>query len=160
VDTFEAFGMFGSLADFGVEQEIRRLEANVRPILVYLYGPPACGKLTVARQLAELSLIDAPAVLGGQRWADISTEYNMGLVVQLIDDGIALGRIPPQPAVPLARILLGAVREGALYLAGAPDPGAAREQVGAVLNGVIDSIGRAAQLATRAPGRLGGGRLG
>ncbi len=62
--------------------------------------------------------------------------------MQLISSGIELGRIPPQPPVPLAHILLGAVREGALYLAGAADPAAARAQVGAVLNGFIESIAR------------------
>jgi hypothetical protein len=90
--------------------------------------------------MARIMLVDAPAVLGAQAWSDISTDYNMGLVVQLITYGIELGRIPAQPAVPLARILLGAVREGALYLAGADDPAAAREQVGAVLNAIIESL--------------------
>lgn len=91
-------------------------------------------------EMARIMLLDAPAVLGAQGWSDISTEYNMGLAVQLITRGIELGRIPPQPAVPLARILLGALREAALYLASAPDPAAAREQVGAILNGIIESI--------------------
>ena len=85
-------------------------------------------------------LIDAPAVLGEQGWSDISSEYNMGLVLQLITLGIELGRIRPQPVVPLARILLGALREAAVYIASAPDPVVARDQVGAVLNGIIESV--------------------
>jgi len=41
-----------------------------------------------------------------------------------------VGRIAPQPVAPLARILLGALREAAVFLARAPDPAAARNQVG------------------------------
>ena len=90
-------------------------------------------------EMARIMLIDAPAVLGAQGWSDASTESDIGLVVQLITHGIELGRIRPQPAVPLARILLGALREAALFLASAPDPAAARDQVGAVLNRIIES---------------------
>jgi hypothetical protein len=39
----------------------------------------------------------AGRAVGEQGWSDISNEYNIGLVVQLITRGIELGRIPPQP---------------------------------------------------------------
>jgi hypothetical protein len=85
-------------------------------------------------------LIDAPAVLGEHGWSEAGNEDEMSLVMQLITRGIELGRILPQPVVPLARILTGALREAVLYLASAPDPAAARDQVGAVLNGIIESV--------------------
>jgi AcrR family transcriptional regulator len=110
------------------------------PIAAMRLGTGAFLDICTEPEMARIMLVDAPAVLGAQRWTDISTEYNMGLVEQLIARGIELGRIAPQPVVPLARILLGAVREAALYIAGAPDPAAAREQAGAVLNGIIESI--------------------
>jgi AcrR family transcriptional regulator len=110
------------------------------PITAMRLGTAVFLDICTEPEMARIMLIDAPAVLGAQGWADISTEYNMGLVVQLIDRGIELGRIPAQPVEPLARILLGAVREAALYLASAPDPAVAREQVGAVLNGIIASL--------------------
>ena len=74
-----------------------------------------------------------------QGGSDPGSESDIGLVMQLITRGIELGRIRPQPVVPLARILLGALREAALFLASAPDPAAARDQVGAVLNRIIES---------------------
>jgi AcrR family transcriptional regulator len=120
------------------------------PIAAMQLGTAVFLDICTEPEMARIMLIDAPAVLGEQRWADISTEYNMGLVLQLISRGIEIGRIPAQPIVPLGRILLGALREGALYLAGADDPAAAREQVGAVLNGIIESVARPAELA---PGR-------
>jgi AcrR family transcriptional regulator len=112
------------------------------PIAAMQLGTAVFLDICTEPEMARIMLLDAPAVLGAQGWTDISTEYNMGLVVQLINSGIELGRIPPQPPVPLAHILLGAVREGALYLAGAADPAAARTQVGTVLNGFIESIAR------------------
>jgi hypothetical protein len=60
--------------------------------------------------------------------------------VQLLRRGIELGRITPQPVMPLARILLGALREAAVFLARAPDPAAARDQVGVILNRIIESV--------------------
>jgi len=114
------------------------------PIAAMRLGTAAFMDICTEPEMARIMLIDAPAVLGEQRWTDISTDYNMGLVLQLISRGIELGRIPAQPPVPLARILLGAIREGALYLAGADDPAIARAQVGAVLNAVIESVARPA----------------
>ena len=89
--------------------------------------------------MARIMLIDAPAVLGAQAGSDVS-ESDLGLVMQLLSRGIELGRITPQPVMPLARILLGALREAAVFLARAPDPAAARDQVGAVLNCIIESV--------------------
>jgi AcrR family transcriptional regulator len=110
------------------------------PIAAMRLGTAVFLDICTEPETAQIMLIDAPAVLGAQGWADISTEYNMGLVVQLINLGIERGKIAAQPVEPLARILLGAIREAALYLASAPDPAVAREQVGTVLNGIIDSL--------------------
>jgi hypothetical protein len=51
------------------------------------------------------------------------------------------GRVPQQPVEPLAHVLLGALREAALFLADAQDPAQARRDVGAVLDGMIRSLG-------------------
>ena len=110
------------------------------PITAMQRGTAAFLDVCAEPEMARIMLIDAPAVLGAQGWSDASTESDIGLVVQLITHGIELGRIRPQPVVPLARILLGALREAALFLASAPDPAAAREEVGAVLNGIIESV--------------------
>ena len=44
---------FENLTTWAIDHSSRSDTAH--PMLVYLYGPPACGKLTVAEQLAELS---------------------------------------------------------------------------------------------------------
>jgi AcrR family transcriptional regulator len=89
--------------------------------------------------MARIMLIDAPAVLGAQAGSEAS-ETDLALVVQLLSRGVELGQIAPQPVMPLARILVGALREAAVFLARADDPAAAREQVGAVLDRIIGSV--------------------
>ena len=109
------------------------------PIAAMQLGTSAFLDVCTEPGMARIMLIDAPALLGAQAESDIS-ESDMGLVVQLITRGIELGRIHPQPVMPLARILLDALREAAVFLASAPDPAAARDQVGAVLNRILESV--------------------
>ena len=96
----------------------------------------ACGE----PEVHQVALLDAPAVLGLARWRDISTRYGIGLAEGLLAQAIEAGRIAPQPITPLAHILLGALREGALYLAGSADQAKARQEVGAVIDGMIQAL--------------------
>jgi AcrR family transcriptional regulator len=96
----------------------------------------ACAEPEVQRIL----LIEAPAVLGWERWREISLRYGMGLVQGLVDYAISVGRVAPQPAEPLAHVLIGALDEAALYLARADDPTRTRREVGAVIDRLIQSL--------------------
>jgi AcrR family transcriptional regulator len=97
----------------------------------------ACAEPEVLR----IALIDGPAVLGQARWREIGSRYGMGLVQGLLAQAIAVGRIAPQPLEPLAHLLLGALREGALYLTAAADPAQARRDLGAALDRMIEALG-------------------
>jgi len=98
----------------------------------------ACAEPEVQR----IALLDAPAVLGWARWREIGSRYGMGLVQGLLSQAIAAGQVPPQPVGPLAHVLLGALRESALYLADAADPATARREIGAVIDGMIAALAR------------------
>lgn len=99
----------------------------------------ACAEPAIHR----IALIDAPAVLGQVRWREIGARYGMGLVQGLLAQAVAAGRIPPQPVAPLAHVLLGALREAALYLALAQDRGPARQEVGDALDRMIQALAKA-----------------
>jgi len=58
----------------------------------------------------------------------------------LLAHAIEVGRLPQQPVPPLAHALLGALREAALYLVRADDPGQARIDVGAVIDRLINAL--------------------
>lgn len=92
-------------------------------------------------EIHRIALIDGPAVLGQARWREIGSRYGMGLVQGLLAQAVEVGRIPPQPIEPLAHLLLGALREGALYLANAAAPAQARQEVGAAIDRMIEALG-------------------
>jgi AcrR family transcriptional regulator len=96
----------------------------------------ACAEPEVER----IILLDAPAVLGWEAWRDLAGRYGLGLVQLALQSAMDAGAIVPQPVVPLAHVLIGALDECALYIARADDPLAAREQCAAIFDQILRSI--------------------
>lgn len=96
----------------------------------------ACAEPEVER----IILLDAPAVLGWEAWRDLAGRYGLGLVQFALQSAMDTGAIVPQPVVPLAHVLIGALDECALYIARAEDPAAAREQCTAIFDRILRSI--------------------
>ena len=96
----------------------------------------ACADPAVERIL----LLDGPAVLGWQAWRDLADRYGLGLLQHALQEAIDTGAITPQPVVPLAHVLIGALDECALYVARAPDPAAARQQCTAILQQLLHGL--------------------
>ena len=88
----------------------------------------------------QIALVDAPSVLGWDRWREIGMRYALGLVQATIEEAINAGLLPPQPAAPLAHLLLGAIDEGALLIARSHDDGATRRQVAASLQRMLGAL--------------------
>jgi AcrR family transcriptional regulator len=91
-------------------------------------------------EVQRIVLMDAPAVLGWDRWTEIGQRYNIGVVTGLLADAIDSGRIPPQPVEATALTMLGAVREATLYIARAKNQRQARKDAGVVMDRLIDSL--------------------
>jgi AcrR family transcriptional regulator len=119
----------GAQAD-GPVDPMTALHAGVRRFL------EACADPLVERIL----LLDGPAVLGWQAWRDLADRYGLGLLQHALQAAIDAGAITPQPVVPLAHVLIGALDECALYVARAADPPAARQQVTAILQQLLDGL--------------------
>jgi AcrR family transcriptional regulator len=98
----------------------------------------ACADPAVQR----IVLIEAPAVLGWERWREVGMRNGVGLVEAALTGAIELGRIPRQPVRPLAHVLIGALDEAALYVARADDPARAREEVRGVLHQLVAALQR------------------
>ncbi len=88
----------------------------------------------------RIALVDAPSVLGWERWREIGMRYGLGLVQATVQAAVGTGQIDPQPVDPLAHLLLGAIDEGAMLIARADDDGRTRREVGAALARFIDAI--------------------
>ncbi len=91
-------------------------------------------------EVQRITLVDAPAVLGWQRWTEIGDRYNTGLVRELLANAVETGRIPPQPVDATTLTLLGAMREMTLYVARAEDHERARAEAGAVVDRLIRAL--------------------
>jgi AcrR family transcriptional regulator len=90
--------------------------------------------------IQQIVLLDAPAVLGWERWREIGAQYGLGLISALLTAGIEAGEITDQPVEPLAHALLGSLDEIAMYVARAPDPAAARAQAGETVAALVEGL--------------------
>jgi AcrR family transcriptional regulator len=90
--------------------------------------------------LGQISLIDAPSVLGWAEWREVDARYGMGLVRMGLEAAMDQGVMPRQDPEPLAHLLLAALGEAALLITGAPDPQAARREVEGPLLALLDGL--------------------
>ena len=85
-------------------------------------------------------LLDAPSVLGWARFRELTQDYSLGMTEQLLRAAMGAGQLAPQPVRPLAHVLIGALDEGAMVIAGADDRERARREVREVLLRLVDAL--------------------
>ena len=93
-------------------------------------------------EVQRIVLLDAPAVLGWERWREIAADHGLGLVEAALGAAMESGQIGRQPLLPLAHVMMGALDEAAMLVARAEDTEAARAEVGATLNSILDGLAR------------------
>jgi AcrR family transcriptional regulator len=88
-------------------------------------------------EVRQLMLFDAPSVIGWAEYREMSQRKRnaVSAAEELLGAAVAAGQLRP-----LAIVLLGALDEAAIYLAGAEDPNRAREEVRAVIRDFIDGL--------------------
>jgi AcrR family transcriptional regulator len=96
--------------------------------------------ICVEPEIHRIALIDGPSVLGWTHWREVCQLHVFGLVRALVAHGIELGRIRPQPVMPLSHILMGAGDEAALYVAEAADRTQARAEMIPILDQFIQGL--------------------
>jgi AcrR family transcriptional regulator len=90
----------------------------------------------------QIALLDAPSVLGWERWREIGLRYGFGLVRGTLQEAMDAGQIERQPVDALAHLMLGAIDEGAMLIARAHDDGQTRAEVGAAVARFVDTLRR------------------
>jgi AcrR family transcriptional regulator len=93
-----------------------------------------------APDVQRIVLIDAPAVLGWERWREVGMKYGLGIIEAMLAQAMADGAIPDQPLRPTAHVLLGALDEAALFVSRAADTDEALTQMYGVCDRVISGI--------------------
>jgi len=91
-------------------------------------------------EVERILLLDAPAVLGWERWREIGLRHGLGLVAGALEAGMEAGVVARAPVVPLAHLVIGALDEGAMYVARAGDREAARAEVEAIVDRLLDGL--------------------
>src|SRR3954447_6764357 len=92
--------------------------------------------------LAQISLLDAPSVLGWAEWREVDARYGMGLVRLGLEAAMEQDVMERQDPEPLAHLMLAALGEAALLIANADDPRAARREGARPLMALLDGLQR------------------
>jgi AcrR family transcriptional regulator len=90
----------------------------------------------------RIALLEAPAVLGWERFREIGAEAGLGLIEATLGAAMEAGVIAPQPAKPLAHVVMGALDEAALLVARSEDPEKARKEVAGTLRSLLNGLRR------------------
>lgn len=99
-------------------------------------------ELSLDHELQQITLLDAPAVLGWEQWHEVQTRYGLGLIRAGVGAAIDAGQLRDLPADELAGALLGALIEAALYVSRSSDQDAALERMRTVLGALLDGLRR------------------
>jgi AcrR family transcriptional regulator len=102
-----------------------------------LAGVDAWLEAASDRDVQRIALIEAPVVLGWERWRAAGQANGIGIVEAALHAAIAAGRIAERPVRPFAHVLIGALDEAALYVARADDQEAARAEMRSALHALV-----------------------
>ena len=91
-------------------------------------------------EVQQIALIDAPAVLGWERWREIGARYGLGVIKLGLQNAMDAGQIGARPIDPLAHMLLGALDEGGLLLARAEHPDSTRQAIAANIQAMLEGF--------------------
>jgi AcrR family transcriptional regulator len=88
----------------------------------------------------QILLIDGMSVLGAAEVRAMDMRHGLQLLTTTLGEAMDAGVIELRPVDPLARLLLGAIREAALEIALAEDQARARADIGAALQRLIEGL--------------------
>jgi len=110
------------------------------PIAAMRAGGDAWLALSRDPAVKQIVLIDAPAVLGWQKWREIDSRFGFGLIKAGLKNLSRAGRLPAEMVEPLSHVLLASMMELALVVARADKPTAAMKSSRAALHQLIDRL--------------------
>jgi AcrR family transcriptional regulator len=88
----------------------------------------------------QISLTDAPAVLGWQEWREIDNRHGLGLTRAALDGAVEAGLIRPIATEPMAHLFVAALSEAAFVIAHAEHPRKARAEVEKALLQLVEGL--------------------
>jgi AcrR family transcriptional regulator len=88
----------------------------------------------------QISLIDAPAVLGWREWREIDNQHGLGLTRAALQSAVDAGILRPIAVEPMAHLFVAALSEAAFVIAHAERPKKARREVEQALLQLVEGL--------------------
>jgi|SRR5215210_1435929 len=88
----------------------------------------------------QISLTDAPAVLGWAQWREIDNRYGLGLTRAALQGAVDAGVLRPLPVDAMAHLFVAALSEAAFVIAHSKRPRRARAEVDDALLALIEGL--------------------
>lgn len=98
----------------------------------------ACSDPSVARVL----VLEAPVVLSWRGWCNLAQKYEVAAFKACLREVVAPGSERDEASDTMAQVVLGALHTSARVVATAPDPKAARTQVDATIERLLEGLQR------------------
>jgi AcrR family transcriptional regulator len=110
------------------------------PIAAIRAGGDAWLALSRDPAVRQIVLIDAPAVLGWQKWREIDARFGFGLIKAGLKNLSKAGRLRAEMIEPLSHVLLASMMELALVVARAQDPKKTTRLARRALHALLDKL--------------------
>jgi AcrR family transcriptional regulator len=93
-------------------------------------------------EIQRILIVDAPAVLGPERFTELDERYAFAAIVLLLEGARTAGIIHTEDPETLARLLIGALTRGAMLIANSPTPRTTRDAVSVSLRELLGGLAR------------------
>jgi AcrR family transcriptional regulator len=91
-------------------------------------------------EIQRILIVDAPAVLGPERFTELDERYAFAAIVLLLEGARTAGIIHTEDPETLARLLMGALTRGAMLIANSPTPRTTRDAVSVSLRELLGGL--------------------
>jgi AcrR family transcriptional regulator len=123
-----------------VEGIAAKMEAADDPWQLMTAGMRAFLDACEEPAIKQISLTDAPAVLGWQEWREIDNRHGLGLTRAALQGAVDAGVVRTIAVEPMAHLLVAALAEAAFVIAHSPRPRKARAEVEQALVQLVEGL--------------------
>ena len=106
-----------------------QMEASDDPYELMIAGMRSFLDACEEPAVKQISLTDAPAVLGWQAWREIDNRHGLGLTRAALQGAVDAGALRPIAVEPMAHLFVAALAEAAFVIAHSEQPRKARAEV-------------------------------
>ena len=123
-----------------LEQVITSASKASDPWDFIMRGADAFLDVCLDPSVQRILLLDAPSVLGTEKWRAIDLKYSMGATQQALQAAMDAGAIEKQPVEPLAHLMMGSLHNAGHYIADSDDPKKTRKEIGTTMKKFLEGM--------------------